>query len=433
LLAAVAHAAPVPVTDIITAPGFGPEAIETNGQTLVYIRTAAGWHAPAGATCSYCPVGSAGGAPDEIPPASRMSALSGLKYTQGVLNFGANGAKCDLGVIVTNDSVGIVLGELGTSSQHAGDPVTVYPTYGGARVGTWARELGASDYGEINKTWRFCYSITQDLHCFLTTFRLSDFTNGTGELLFDGIELAGNAGYDPNLVATIGAPVSLYVPEVSRVLPVTAMTFSPGFGESLELNGQTLTGITTEEGSFASVTGLTCVANAGVDWIDKAFSEAMPLSTNEALSGLTFTQFAANPVSVDFALGTALSQNEDTRVRFMLGEITTVVSGVPVAADPVTIRPLSGGTLIGDWALQIDASAYGVESAPWRGTKLGPTTPMAGRMVSFALTDFTGGLPGMLTHVDGFRVYCGDMADPNVFGTYEIPQPSPQGTIISVQ
>jgi hypothetical protein len=428
LLTGVAHAAPVPVTDIITTPGFAPGIIETNAQTLTYLKTTAGWYAPTGATCTYCPAGSAGGAPDEIPTASRTSALSGLKFTQGVLNFTSTGAKFDLGVTVTNDSVGIVLGELGTAQQHAGDPVTVYPTTNGVRVGAWARELGAGDYGEINKSWRFCYSTTQDLHCFLTTFRLSDFTNGTGELLFDGIELADNTGYDPNLVATIGELAQLYQPEVSRVLPVTALTFLPGFDTNPETDGQALTGITTDEGSFLNVTGLICTAVSSQQAIAQAINEPAPASAVEALSGLRFTQFAVNPANVDWSLGRTVSQT-DTRVRFFFGEVALESQN---AGDPVTIWPLSGGQRVGDWALSITNASYGSATSPiWHSTFSG--YKFKGYLVSFALTDFTGGLADTLVSVDGFRVACGLNADPNIFGMYEIPPPPPLGTLIRIQ
>jgi hypothetical protein len=40
---------------------------------------------------------------------TRTNALSGLKFTQAVVNIGS-GAKFSLGVTVTNDSVGILLG-----------------------------------------------------------------------------------------------------------------------------------------------------------------------------------------------------------------------------------------------------------------------------------------------------------------------------------
>lgn len=419
------RAAPVPVLDVITTPGFDVAPVGTNAQTLAFIKTATGWYAPVGATCTGCAAGSAGGAPDEIPPASRVSALSGLKYTQGVLNFGATGAKFSLGVLVTNDSVGIALGELGTTQQHSGDPITVYPTTNGVRVGTWARAVVAADYGEINKSWRFCYSTTQDLHSFLTVFRLSDFTNGTGVLTFNGIELADNAGYDPNIVATIGTPEPLYVPKVSRVLPVTAMAFSPGFDTNPETDGQKLVSLTTSEGTFLNVTGLTCTAVSTPQAIARASGEPAPATTNEALSGLRFTQFAVNPGNVDWSLGRTVRQ-ADTRVRFFFGDVALPTQW---SGDPVTIWPLSGGLRVGDWALSITSNSYGSVTSPvWHSTFSG--YDFKGYLVSFALADFTGGLVGTLVGVDGFRVSCGLIADPNVFGTYELPPP---GTVLRVQ
>ena len=425
-------AAPVQITDVITSPGFGPEAIETNGQTLVYIKTSAGWYAPTGAVCTACAsAGTRAGTEAELPePLSNTSALSGLKYTQVVLNFGS-GAKFNLGVTITNDGFGVVLGEIGTTVQTSGDPINVYPTTNGVRVGNWVLAIAPGDYGLVNYPWHVKYNngtVQQDFRGFLTTFRLSDFTNDTGALSFDGIELTGNTGYDPNIVAVMGGLAPMYVPEVSHVLLVTGMTFSPGFTANPETNGQALVGITTAEGMFLSITGLTCVASTGVDWIDCAASEPRPATTNAALSGLKFTQMAANPDTVDYSLGFTISQ-DDGHLRFFVGEISTVTSGVIGSADPMIIRPLSNGVPVGDWKLEILAEAYGVASAAWDNNKLADIH-FAGRLVSFAVTDFTGGMNGTFPNVNGFRIECGNMADPNIFGMYDIYR---KGTLIRIQ
>ncbi len=314
----VVSAAPVPVTAIATSPGFLPGQIESNGQALVYIQTAAGIFAPVGATCTYCPVGDPGRAYDEPAPASSVAALSGLKYTQGVLGIGS-GVKFSLGVTVTNDSIGILLGELGNNTQHTGDPVTVYPTTNGVRVGSWKRAIVSADYGELlNEDWRYVYSNAQTLHAFLTTFRLSDFTNDMGELSFDGIELADNSGYDPNIVATfnLDEPLAPYAPETPLLLPVTAATFSPGFVNNPETNGQILASITTAEGLFRELTGLTCTVASGT----KAYAtgEPVPATTAEALSGLRYTQFSVNAGDITWTLDKTVGQN-DVRRRFFSG------------------------------------------------------------------------------------------------------------------
>lgn len=422
----VVSAAPVPVTAIATSPGFLPGQIESNGQALVYIQTAAGIFAPVGATCTYCPVGDPGRAYDEPAPASSVAALSGLKYTQGVLGIGS-GVKFSLGVTVTNDSIGILLGELGNNTQHTGDPVTVYPTTNGVRVGSWKRAIVSADYGELlNEDWRYVYSNAQTLHAFLTTFRLSDFTNDMGELSFDGIELADNSGYDPNIVATfnLDEPLAPYAPETPLLLPVTAATFSPGFFVNPETNGQTLAGITTAEGTFLSITGLTCTASGGE--IGYARGETAPTNTKEAVSGLRFTQIAINAGTAKWTLDRTVGQQDD-RVRFFLGEVG--LSGSANTDNNVLIRPLFNGSRIDNWVLQIPSSSWGAPiSPPWQ-TYYGGNYIFRGQMMSFALTDFTNGIPGRLEWVNGFEV-SGSDGDLNVFGTYELPPPPPDGTVI---
>lgn len=417
----VVSAAPVPVTAIATHPGFLPDQIESNGQALVYIQTTNGIYAPVGATCTYCSVGDPGRAYDEPAPASSVAALSGLKYTQGVLGMGSV-VKFSLGVTVTNDSVGILLGELGNNTQHTGDPVTVYPTTNGVRVGSWKRAIVSADYGELlADDWLYRYSASQTLHAFLTTFRLSDFTNDTGELSFDGIELADNTGYDPNMVATFGVPLAPYVPATSYLLPVTAATFSPGFVVNPETNGQTLAGITTAEGTFLSITGLTCSASGGE--IGYARNEPVPANTKEALSGLRFTQIAVNAGTAKWTLDRMVGQKDD-RVRFFLGEVG--ISGSANTDNNVFIRPLFNGSRIDNWVLQIPSSSWGTPiSPPWQ-TYFGGSYIFRGQMMSFALTDFTNGIPGRLEWVNGFEV-SGSGEDLNVFGTYELP---PDGTVI---
>lgn len=424
LLAGGAAAAPVPVAAIATSPGFTPGQVESNGQTLVYIQTANGIFAPVGATCTYCSVSDPGRAYYEPAPASSTAALSGLRYTQGVLNI-PTVARFSLGVTVTNDSVGILLGELGNDTQHTGDPVTVYPTTNGVRVGSWKRRIVSSDYGELlNEGWRYKYSAAQTMHAFLTTFRLSDFTNDTGVLSFDGIELADQSGYDPNIVATfnLNEPIAPYVPETPLLMPVTAATFSPGFVVNPETNGQTLAGITTEEGMFLSITGLTCTASGGLE-IAYAQGEPVPASTKEALSGLRFTQIAINAGTSKWALDRTVGQKDD-RVRFFLGEVG--ISGNANTDNNVLIRPLFNGSRVDNWILEIPTSVWGAPvSPPWK-TYYGSGYIFRGQVMSFALTDFTNGIPGRLEWVNGFEV-SGSGADFNVFGTYELP---PDGTVI---
>ncbi|NLC81087.1 MAG: hypothetical protein GX748_07890, partial [Lentisphaerae bacterium] len=41
--------------------------------------------------------------------------------------------------------------------QYAGDPVNVYPTLNGIRVGSWVRAIVAADYGDTGSLWHNTY------------------------------------------------------------------------------------------------------------------------------------------------------------------------------------------------------------------------------------------------------------------------------------
>lgn len=425
----VVQAAPVPVTGVLTSPGFTSGLIESNGQALAYILTPAGWYAPLGATCKACAVGELSRAVNEADPVSRTNALSGLKFTQAVVNIGS-GAKFDLGVTVTNDSVGIVLSELGTDVQFTGDPVSVYPTTNGVRVGSWVRAIVAEDYGDTGSLWRNTYG-NLTMHAFVTVFRLSDFTNDTGLLSFNGVELAGNSGYDPNLVATITDPVPPYVPGASHVLPATA-TFAPGFAVAPETNAQTVASITTSEGTFTALTGLTCTSVSGGAVYQTDTN--VPLTTAEAMSGLTFTELVGNANSMDFSIGWTVNSTND-RVRFFLSECEVDALGT---MDKMIVYPLSGTTRISTWALELNSPAYGAASPKWNAIRISDkhNPGFYGSLATFALSDFTNGTPVALSGVTGFRLVCpligGAQADPSVFGMYEVPLPPPPGTLIKI-
>ncbi len=430
LACAVARAAPVPVSNVLTVPGFSASGITSNGQTLAYIQLGSSWYPPSGALCTSCAAGTLSRAVLEPDAITRTNALSGLQLTQAVVNFESGGAKFKLGLTVEDDSVGIVLGELGTNQQNTGDPITVYPTLNGARVGGWVRAIVAADYGDTGHLWQNTYG-NLIMHAFVTVFRHSDFTNGTGVLTFDGIELTGNTGYDPNLVAVIGEPAPPYSPSTSRVLPATA-TFSPGFVESPETNLQTVVSLTTSEGTFTNLTGLTCTSVSGGAVYQT--NTNVPLSTVEAMSGLKFTEIVANANSMDFSLGRTVNSTND-RVRFFLSECEVDTAGT---MDTMIVYPLAGNTRIYNWALELTSPDYGTPSPKWNAIRVSDrhNPGFYGSIATFALSDFTNGPPIALTGVTGFRVVIpllgGLQADPSVFGMYEIPPPPPKGTMIQV-
>lgn len=424
LMTLVSQAAPVAPTAFWFTPGFGPETLETNAQTLAFIELGGAWYAPAGATCTSS-AGTARGAIGETQPVSAVAALSGLKFTQIAFNIGTGGSKFNLGVTVTNDDIRVVLGTCGGSGALGGS-VTVYPLSDGVRVGDFSLAITSGHYGSQSPLFKTLYL---DVGGRLTAFRLSDFT-GTGTLgSFNGIELYDATGaYDPNLVATIGTSLPAYLPSVSRVLPASGL-FSPGFDQNPEPDGQTLTGITTSEGTFTELEGLTCTIISTVTTNYSAINEAYILPHTEALNGLRFTRLVANPTTVDFALGRTIGQN-DARIRFVLGETAPSNIFVP---DPIRVRPLSNGRLVDRWVLLVRSTDYGAASPLWKTTYSNPKD-WRGFLTSFAITDFTNGPPGTLTGVDGFRLECvvvtGTNADPNLFGTYMLP---PSGTVIWVK
>ena len=432
IIAIVSQAAPVPVTDFSFSPGFGPESPETNGQELVYIKTAAGWHEVAGVTCTSAGTWKYSGARGEVPqPTSAADALTGLKFTQTSLNIGnTTPTKCNLNLTITNDSIGVLVGELSVNAT--ADSITIYPLLGGSRVGDFSVALVQADYGNGSPTWFLPTAVHGGTFLsHMTIVHLSDFT-GTGTLTsFDGIELAGNTGYDPNIIATVGALMSDPVIE-SHFLPATG-TFSPGFGpENPETNGQVLVSLTTSEGTFNNINGFTCNLGPGnykkVYW---AVGETPPVTTNESMSGLKFTQVAANFEYVDVDLGYSVGRS-DQHARFFVSECGTSATSV----DPITLYPLSNGERIGSWQLYVGTNDYGTASAKWQ--TVGHEDPsfkpsFYGHLVSFALSDFTNGIPATLTGVDGFRVNCDSglatPADLSVFGAYETPK---KGTIVII-
>ncbi|MDA3923374.1 MAG: hypothetical protein PF904_01580 [Kiritimatiellae bacterium] len=418
MMAFAIQAAPIPVDAIYCDPGFVTGVAATNRQNLVYIAVSNDGYQVTGAVCTECTSTRRGGTTNDLP-ASSSAALSGVILTHVVIDS-SNGAKFDLGVTITNDNTGIVLGEIGASNQTSGDPINVYPLINGIRVGNWVRRITAVDYGMFNaKPFRVDRSdgiLNQTLIPFLTTFRHSDFTNDTGALSFDGIEINDTSNYDPNIVAVFGEALTL----VTNKLPVTAMTFSPGFDENPELDGQVLKSITTDEGTFSNIEGLRCVSAGGSKF--GAVNEGVPDHATNALSELRFTQGSANVGTADWILD-AVVNGSDSNLRFFFGEISVYTSVNP---DSVTITPFVDGVLFSDKTLVIESGDYGTPSPVWDNTYV---SLFVGTMVSFSLNDFLDGVfDEPLTNVTGFRVYS-STADPNIFGTYKIPFP---GTIIVV-
>jgi hypothetical protein len=212
------------------------------------------------------------------------------------------------------------------------------------------------------------------------------------------------------------------------VLPATA-TFTPGFIVNPETNLQTVVSITTSEGTFTNLTGLTCtsVLEGAVYQTDTN----VPMSTVVAMSGLKFTEIVANAKSMDFSIGRTVNSS-DERVRFFLSECEVDTAGT---MDTMIVYPLAGSTPIFTWALELTSPDYGTPSPKWNAIRVSDkhNPGFYGHLTTFALSDFTNGPPMALTGVTGFRIAIpnvgGLQADPSVFGMYMLPS---KGTMIRV-
>ena len=428
-----ANSAPVPVTDVITSPGFSDGIPAGSGRVLDYIEISNVWYNVRGVVCTECNEGTISYAVDEPVPTLRTNMLSGLKYTQTVLNIGASGAKFDLGVTVTDDSVRILFSEIAPPHVYTGDPISIYPTTNGVVVGSWKLDIVSGDYADTGYEWQNNYA-GYLFRSFITSFCLSDFSGDTGPLTFDGIKIADNNGIDPNLIAIVEDPVDIPV-STTEPVPATGI-FSPGFVLSPETNLQTLVGIATSNGTFQSVSSLTCVSASGGDVYQTDTNS--PISKQEALSALSFTEVVANCAEYEFGIGQTV--NSDDNIRFFLSECEVDANGT---MDKIIVYPLFDSNLIQTWCLEFKSSDFGTPSPGWKATRAndGHTPTFYGSLTSFSLSDFTNGPPVSLTGVNGFKVVCPNVeissnvfvrADMSILGMYEVPPPPPSGTVIMI-
>lgn len=419
-------ASPVPVTDVSTTPGFGPDDPSGSGRVLNYVEISNVWYNVRGAVCTECQAGTFSYAVDEPVPTLRTNVLSGLKYTQSMLNIGSTGAKFDLGMTVSDDTTRILFSDIAPPMVYTGDAITIYPTTNGVPVGSWKLDIVSADYADTGYEWQNNYG-GYLLRSFVTSFCRSDFSGDTGTLTFDGIKIAGNNGIDPNFVAILEDSVPPAIPGLP--IPATGI-FSPGFIISPETNLQTLVGISTSNGTSRLVSSLTCVSATSGD-IYQTDTNAT-ITKIAALSDLSFTEVVANSSAMEFEIGRTVHSDES--IRFFLDECEIDSLGT---MDNIIVYPLYDGNPINSWCLELKSVDYGAPSPAWRTTRVSDnhTVNFYGSLTSFSLNDFTNGPPSELTDVDGFKVVCPvvvethQQADISVFGMYEMP---PQGTIIIV-
>ena len=216
---------------------------------------------------------------------------------------------------------------------------------------------------------------------------------------------------------------SSILPGQASIIPASAIV-SPGFDQNPEVDGQTLVGLDIGGTGFSNLAGATAVTTTGTAQLFGATNEGTPANDTEALTGLAFTKGRVNVGQSDFTLG--ITVNSADPIRFFMGEINTVGQD----ADAVRVQPLSGGNPISGWVIDLVAANYGAQSGIWSPTAGLPN--IGGRLTTFNLGDFSGGTPGTLINVDGIRLLDNVGAvdcDPNVLGTYMIPEPGTFGLL----
>ena len=177
---------------------------------------------------------------------------------------------------------------------------------------------------------------------------------------------------------------------------VTSPALALGDGPEANLQSFTAGGTTYNQLTFLGP------ATGGADTTKQNFARAgnpVPANTlavsQELIGNASLTDGTANVSVADFALGRSVDPSDGW--RFFMYEL--VIAG-STTADDVVVRPLSGGSLVGDWTLTINPGDYGALTDPFNFTLLPGTTAYA-RGVTFTLNDFTG--TGTLSGVDGLR------------------------------
>jgi hypothetical protein len=198
---------------------------------------------------------------------------------------------------------------------------------------------------------------------------------------------------------------------------VTSPALALGDGPEANLQSFTAGGTTYNQLTFLGpATGLT----NGTGNFARAGNPA-PATTPEVAETLignaSLTDGKANVSVADFALGQSVDPSDGW--RFFMYELV-LASGT--TADDVVVRPLSGGSPVGDWTLTINPDDYGALTDPFNITLVTGTSYARG--VTFTLNDFTG--TGTLSGVDGLR-----FTDPAATATWDpvsvgviVPEPA---------
>lgn len=204
----------------------------------------------------------------------------------------------------------------------------------------------------------------------------------------------------------------------AAILPITGATFSgsvtPGSPPILT-ETQSVSSITTSEGTFAGLIGATTANAAG-----QRFYQGTDLPNDSAtLQGLTVTDGLLNLTSAnsDFQFGTAFNAS----TRFFLidaaGSNTTI-------GDSATITLLNaGGTPIAGLSLGLTQSNFGTLLARSNSNREGNTAlDLDFGGLTFSLADFIGA--GDSSTATGIRISGASNLDPAVVGIAAIPEPS---------
>ena len=220
-------------------------------------------------------------------------------------------------------------------------------------------------------------------------------------------------------IGLMSLPLTPGFASLEEIHGINDVQYSPGFsGAPASEPGQTLERIRIDGSPvFRTPSGATFVSSTDNTsnirfWAPT--NESDPGSKAAALTGLGYTTGVTNTGdNLIFDLNTTV---DDDFTRIFLGEIS--ISGQ--LGDTITVTPLDGSNNpISTYSLNIADTDWGDQSLFWDPNSAGGSIPnIAGRLVSFQLSDFSGGT-GPLTGVERILLSGNTDYDPNVVGTLE--------------
>ena len=230
----------------------------------------------------------------------------------------------------------------------------------------------------------------------------------------------------------------LGMPLVGAPLPITDATYSGSFtaGTPENITGNaSLTGVTTTEGTFSSLTGAT--ANGVLSQQINNSVGTAPANKDQAVTGLSvndgINNLSATTTGNNFQFGGGFNSNtrffiiESTPVSSTIGDTTTVTlinaANAVVGSYTLTLTPgnftsSAGGNTSN--ALATIQYTAGVAANTTNPSKLGGVTFS---LADLGVTDFT-----TIASATGIRLSSSDALDPNVVGAFAVGSPTPTPT-----